>query len=64
MRGSMSRAEMFGQKMLISIGGTLMAILGMETLVYCVDDVQKSVDYFEDFGLRLFETCARASLWM
>jgi hypothetical protein len=32
-----------------------MAILGMETLVYCVDDVQKSVDYFEDFGLRLFE---------
>jgi catechol 2,3-dioxygenase-like lactoylglutathione lyase family enzyme len=32
-----------------------MAILGVETLVYCVDDVQKSVDFFEDFGLRILE---------
>jgi len=31
-----------------------MAILGIETIVYCVDDVSKSVDYFEDFGLRVF----------
>ena len=33
-----------------------MAILGIETLTYCVDDMQKSVDFFEDFGLRVFES--------
>lgn len=32
-----------------------MAILGIETLIYCVDDTAKSVDFFEDFGLRIFE---------
>jgi catechol 2,3-dioxygenase-like lactoylglutathione lyase family enzyme len=32
------------------------AILGIETLIYCVDDMQKSVDFFEDFGLRVFES--------
>jgi catechol 2,3-dioxygenase-like lactoylglutathione lyase family enzyme len=32
-----------------------MAILGIETLVYCVEDVKKSSDFFEDFGLRLFD---------
>ena len=32
-----------------------MAILGVETLVYCVEDEQKSVEFFEDFGLRVFD---------
>lgn len=30
-----------------------MAIIGIERLVYCVDDVEKSVQFFEDFGLKL-----------
>ena len=33
-----------------------MSILGLETIVYCVDDLRKSADFFEDFGLRLYES--------
>lgn len=32
-----------------------MAILGIESLIYCVDDLPRSVDFFEDFGLRVFQ---------
>src|SRR6266403_6067789 len=32
-----------------------MAILGIETVVYCVDDIAKSADFFDDFGLRRYE---------
>jgi len=35
-----------------------MAVLGIETLVYCVEDITRSVDFFEDFGLRIFERIA------
>lgn len=35
-----------------------MAIIGIERLIYCVDDVEKSVQFFEDFGLRLQERTA------
>lgn len=40
-----------------------MAILGIETLVYCVDDVQKSTDFFEDFGLRIFDRNSSQTLF-
>ncbi|EZP71993.1 Glyoxalase/bleomycin resistance protein/dioxygenase [Sphingomonas paucimobilis] len=30
-----------------------MAILGIETVIYCVDDMEKSADFFEDYGLTL-----------
>jgi catechol 2,3-dioxygenase-like lactoylglutathione lyase family enzyme len=33
----------------------LMAIIGIETIIYCVADIRKSVDFYEDFGLRLYE---------
>ena len=42
-----------------------MAIIGIESVVYCVDDVSKSIDFFEDFGLRLYESnesCTRFRL--
>ena len=32
-----------------------MGILGIETVVYCVNDVAKSADFFDDFGLRRYE---------
>ena len=32
-----------------------MAVLGIESIIYCVDDISRSVDFFEDFGLRLFQ---------
>ena len=32
-----------------------MAIIGIESVVYCVEDISKSVDFFEDFGLRIYE---------
>ena len=32
-----------------------MAILGLETIVYCVDDLERSFDFFEDFGLRPYD---------
>lgn len=32
----------------------MVAILGVESVIYCVDDMERSADYFEDFGLRLF----------
>jgi catechol 2,3-dioxygenase-like lactoylglutathione lyase family enzyme len=31
------------------------AIIGIETLVYCVDDIPLCTQYFEDFGLRLHD---------
>ena len=40
-----------------------MAILGIETLVYCVDDVQKSTDFFEDFGLPIFDRNSSQTLF-
>src|SRR5260370_17871004 len=33
-----------------------MAILGIDTLVYGVDDIKTSTRFFEDFGLRLVES--------
>ena len=27
-----------------------MAILGLESVTYCVDDLDRSTDFFEDFG--------------
>jgi catechol 2,3-dioxygenase-like lactoylglutathione lyase family enzyme len=38
-----------------------MAILGIDTLLYGVDDVQTSTRFFEDFGLRLVESSAQES---
>jgi catechol 2,3-dioxygenase-like lactoylglutathione lyase family enzyme len=38
-----------------------MAILGIDTLVYGVDDVKSSTRFFEDFGLRLEESNAEES---
>jgi catechol 2,3-dioxygenase-like lactoylglutathione lyase family enzyme len=31
------------------------AILGIETITYCVDDLDRCADYFEDYGLKLLE---------
>ena len=36
-----------------------MAILGLESVTYCVDDLDRSTDFFEDFGLSLFERTQR-----
>jgi catechol 2,3-dioxygenase-like lactoylglutathione lyase family enzyme len=30
-----------------------MPVIGIETIMYCVEDVGRSVDFFEDFGLRI-----------
>lgn len=38
-----------------------MAILGIESVVYCVDDLDKSIDFFEDFGLRLKRRSAQTA---
>jgi catechol 2,3-dioxygenase-like lactoylglutathione lyase family enzyme len=38
-----------------------MAILGIDTLVYGVDDVKTSTRFFEDFGLRLVESSSEES---
>lgn len=32
-----------------------MAVIGIERLIYCVEDVQKCTDFFEDFGLRILQ---------
>jgi hypothetical protein len=32
-----------------------MAIIGIESVVYCVEDIGKSVDFFEDFGLHIYD---------
>jgi catechol 2,3-dioxygenase-like lactoylglutathione lyase family enzyme len=38
-----------------------MAILGIDTLIYGVDDLKKSTCFFENFGLRLLESSAEES---
>jgi catechol 2,3-dioxygenase-like lactoylglutathione lyase family enzyme len=38
-----------------------MAILGIDTLVYGVEDIKTSTRFFEDFGLRLVESSAEES---
>ena len=38
-----------------------MAILGIDTLVYGVDDIKTSTQFFEDFGLRLVESTSEES---
>jgi catechol 2,3-dioxygenase-like lactoylglutathione lyase family enzyme len=38
-----------------------MAILGIDTLIYGVDDLKKSTRFFENFGLRLVESSAEES---
>jgi catechol 2,3-dioxygenase-like lactoylglutathione lyase family enzyme len=38
-----------------------MAILGIDTLVYGVEDIETSTRFFEDFGLRLVESSAEES---
>ncbi len=40
-----------------------MAILGIETLIYGVDDVGKCTDFFEDFGLPLIDRSAERGLF-
>ncbi|EZP74514.1 Glyoxalase/bleomycin resistance protein/dioxygenase [Sphingomonas paucimobilis] len=32
-----------------------MTILGIESLVYCVDDLERCVDFFEDYGLKIYD---------
>ena len=41
-----------------------MAIIGIETLIYCVDDVDVCTRYFDDFGLPLVEQNNRESLFV
>lgn len=38
-----------------------MAIIGVERIIYCVEDVALSTDFFEDFGLKLYSRAADVS---
>src|ERR1700677_3873421 len=38
-----------------ALKGNIMAIIGIESAVYCVEDIDKSVDFFEDFGLHIYD---------